>query len=289
MAGNLIDLRKRLRSVQNTQKITQAMKTISAAKLRRATGELKKNQPFMDAIRTLLFRIGRHVDLSRLPLFRIRETGRSLLVVVSGDKGLCGAFNSHILRRAGQLIATAEEEQPLVITVGNKATRHFIKREIAPLHAYRGLMSRLSYTDARALSSQLQALFLEEEITSVDFVVTRFHSASRQEVDVQRLLPLPRELEADLEDGDREYIFEPDPDRLFEMLLPRYVDASVYRILRESEASEQAARMVAMELATRNANDMIRRLTLTMNKVRQAAITGELLEIITATEALRRR
>jgi len=100
---------------------------------------------------------------------------------------------------------------------------------------------------------------------------------------------LPRELEADLEDGDREYIFEPDPDRLFEMLLPRYVDASVYRILRESEASEQAARMVAMELATRNANDMIRRLTLTMNKVRQAAITGELLEIITATEALRRR
>ena len=293
MSGNLIDLRKRVNSVTNTQKITRAMKTVSAAKLRRATGELAKSRPFIESIQRLLQRVGGGLDVSALPLFKKRESGDRLLVVISSDKGLCGAFNSHVIRRAEETLREiiAAGDNPVLITVGNKVSRYFQNREYTVKNAYRDMMVQLQYADARDLSHALQEIFTSEEITSVEILYTQFISASRQEIGLRGLFPLQSEWESDSEEGEdeTEYIFEPNPEELFRLLLPKYVDSTVYRVLRESEASEHAARMIAMDLATRNAKDMIRSLTLTMNKVRQASITSELLEIITATEALRKR
>jgi F-type H+-transporting ATPase subunit gamma len=293
MSGNLIDLRKRVNSVKNTQKITRAMKTVSAAKLRRATGELAKSGPFMEAIERLLQRVGGGLEVAEHPLFKSKASGYRLLVIVSSDKGLCGAFNSHVIRRAEETIGemTAAGEKPLLITVGNKVCRYFEKRDHEIKAAYRNTMVQLQYGDARKLSHSLQEMYTSEEIKSVDILYTQFISASRQEIGVHGLFPLQRVWGGEEAEGEEEveYIYEPDPDELFRLLLPKYVDSTVYRMLRESEASEHAARMIAMDLATRNAKDMIRSLTLRMNKVRQASITGELLEIITATEALRKR
>lgn len=290
MSGNLIDLRKRIRSVRNTQKITRAMKTVSAVKLRKSTSELHQNSPFMKSLEHFLIRVGRELPAESFPLFKKRSEGRPVLVVLSADKGLCGAFNSRVIRHAEDRFNNlcVGDDQPLLITAGNKAFRYF-QRKGYPVHRnFLSLMSQLTYEGAQQFSAFLQELYLKDDVLMMEIVYTEFLSASRQETTARQLFPIPLEFSGKGEDeGETEYIFEPDPDRIFQNLLPKYVDSLVYRILRESEASAHAARMIAMDLATRNASDMIRNLTLTMNKVRQAAITKELLEIITATEALK--
>ena len=290
MSGNLIDLRKRIRSVRNTQKITQAMKTVSAVKLRKSTNELNKNSSFLNSVEIFLKSVGRRLPLDTYPLLKKREEGQPALVVVSADKGLCGAFNSHLIRRAEDHYNSlcVGDDKPLLITAGNKAFRSFQKKQIPVTRNFMSMMSTLDFERAREFSAYLQELYLKEDIMKIEVVYTRFHSASKQEPSVKQLFPIPVEWEDESGgEEDIEYIFEPDADRIFQVMLPTYLDSLIYRLLRESEASAHAARMIAMELATRNAKDMIRTLTLTMNKLRQAAITNELLEIITATEALK--
>jgi len=294
MAGNLIYLRRRIKSVKNTQKLTKAMKTVAAAKLRRATAELKKSRPHRDKITFLLQQTGAMVDPSRQPLLKKREQGVTLLVVVASDKGLCGAFNSHVLKQSElyyrELVARGETVS--LITVGTKASRYFSKRNLGIKTAHNGFMSRLQFGDAESLAAELQNVYLNEEVRSVEFAFQEFISASKQQFTIRRLFPIAREYDAphDAEEekdtGKTKYIFEPGAQAIFQALLPRFITAAVYQILLQSMAAEQVSRMVAMDLATRNASDMIRSLTLLLNKMRQAAITKELLEIITATEAL---
>ncbi|MBN2345608.1 MAG: ATP synthase F1 subunit gamma [Candidatus Aminicenantes bacterium] len=294
MAGNLIFLRRRIKSVKNTQKLTKAMKTVSAAKLRRATSELKRSRPYRQKVEQLLRDAGRRADLAAVasqPLLTGNETGAVLLVVVAGDKGLCGAFNSNVLKngeaRCREL--AAEGREIVLVTVGTKATRFFNKRKMAPRKAYNGMIGRLQFGDAERLAAELQALFLDEGLHSVEFAFSEYVSASTQRFALRRLFPLSWAgtpapgMDAEAED----YIYEPGAAAVFQALLPRFVVAFVYQVLLQSVAAEQMARMVAMDLATRNASDMIRALTLQLNKMRQAAITKELLEIITATEALK--
>lgn len=290
MSGNLIDLRKRIRSVKNTQKITQAMKTVSAVKLRKSNTELNKNQPFMGVLENLLKQLSRHLSLETLPLFKKRTEGRHVLVVVSSDKGLCGAFNSHVIRVAEDhwVNKCQGELDPKLIVVGNKAHRYFEKKGIPIEKNCSSMMSDLSYESAVDFSGFLQEFYQQEDIMEIEIAYTQFLSASRQVPTVKTLFPLQLNVEApDEQEREVEFIFEPEPGEIFHLLLPKYLNSYIYRLLRESEASEHAARMIAMDMATRNANDMIRSLTLSMNKVRQSAITNELLEIITATEALR--
>ena len=207
-----------------------------------------------------------------------------MLVVVASDKGLCGAFNSHVLKQAEaryQELAAAGREVFLV-TIGTKAGRYFSKRGMEPKKKYNGMISRLQYADAANLASELQALFLSGGAGSVEFAFNEFVSASKQQFVSRRLLPVV------LDEGERaevekappaervDYIFEPGADAIFQALLPRFITAMVYQFLLQSMAAEQMARMVAMDLATRNASDMIRQLTLLLNKMRQAAITKEL-------------
>lgn len=288
MAGNLIFLRRRIRSVRNTQKLTKAMKTVAAAKLRRASGELKRSRAYREKVEEML-RASAARAAAGSPLLRA-GAGAALLVVVAGERGLCGAFNSHVLRQAEARYRelAAEPGGARIVTVGAKAERHFSKRGPAPLRAYSGLLGRLQFADAARLAADLQERFVADGLRLVEFAFSRFVSASKQEFALRALFPVeaPSPAAADGEEGE-EYIYEPDADALFRALLPRHVQAVVHQVLLQSVAAEQVARMVAMDLATRNASDMIRRLTLQLNKMRQAAITKELLEIITATEALR--
>jgi len=294
MAGNLIFLRRRIKSVKNTQKLTKAMKTVAAAKLRRSTSELKRSRPYLDKIGRLLRVAARNSAPEAQPLLRADGLGAAVLVVVASDKGLCGAFNSHVLKQSEaryRELAAAGREVYLV-TVGTKASRYFSKRGMEPKKQYNGMISRLQFADAAALAAELQELFLRGGAGSVEFAFSEYISASRQPFVIHPLLPLSLEEAESAGGGMKEageevdYIFEPDAEAIFRALLPRFVTATVYQMLLRSMAAEQVARMVAMDLASRNASDMIRQLTLLLNKMRQAAITKELLEIITATEAM---
>lgn len=294
MAGNLIYLRRRIKSVKNTQKLTRAMKTVAAAKLRRATSELKKSRPHRDKIAFLMRQTGTRLDLSQQPLMKVREGGSILLVVVASDKGLCGAFNSQVLKQSENYYRELLErgEAVSLVTIGTKASRYFSKRGLPLKATYNGLISRLQFDDASRLAAQLLEWYQSEDIHRVEFAFQEFVSASRQQFTVRRLFPIARERFTAGADGqesgteDPGYIFEPAPGAIFQALLPRFITAAVYQNLLQSMAAEQVSRMVAMDLATRNASDMIRSLTLLLNKLRQASITKELLEIITATEAL---
>ncbi len=305
MAGNLIVLRRRIKSVKNTQKLTKAMKTVAAAKLRRAANELKRSRAYREKIAQLLREAGAVTalagqspkgtsrPLAGQPLLTGNEQGAALLVVVASDKGLCGAFNSHVLKQgeARYRELAAEDREVLLVTVGTKAERYFSKRSLEPKKAYNGMLGRLQFADAVRLAADLQELFLSGTLRSVEFAFSEFVSASKQQFTLRRLFPIEigpaAPAQAPAAGGEAEgYIFEPGADAIFQALLPRFVTAAVYQVLLQSIASEGVARMVAMDLATRNASDMIRELTLLLNKMRQAAITKELLEIITATEAL---
>ncbi|NIM11110.1 MAG: ATP synthase F1 subunit gamma [Candidatus Aminicenantes bacterium] len=297
MAQNLIDLRRRIKAVMNTQKTTQAMKTVSAAKMRRSVMELKRSRPIMEKIASLLKQVSQasHPGIKSHPLLKERKSGHNFIVVVSSDKGLCGAFNSHVIETAEERYhnrLNREGDNISFITVGNKAFKHFKKRKYPIAKDYHSIMGRLKYESALDLSEYLRDIFLnpEEGIKSIEFVFTAYISASKYEVTVSQLFPIKMEWEgsgeSEGETEDIEYIFEPSAEEIFRALLPKYINSKVFQTLLQSAASEHAARMIAMDLATRNASDMIRDLTLTMNKLRQASITKELLEIMTATEAL---
>ncbi|MCP5053484.1 MAG: ATP synthase F1 subunit gamma [bacterium] len=299
MAENLIDLRRRIKSVKNTQKSTKAMKTVSAAKLRRSVTELNKTKPMMAKISSLLRRVGNAAGEQTHPLLENRDSGVNVMVVVTGDKGLCGAFNSHVIGRAenhyNQLLEwEGSADNISLVTVGNKGFRHFNKRGYPIKKNYPSVMARLTYQNALDLSTWLQDIYLNpgENIKKIEFVSTQYISASKQELSIRQLFPIKSDWEVDdqVEDGSEaeeiDYIYEPSAEAIFKALLPKYINSMVYQVLLQSAAAEHAARMIAMDLATKNASEMIRNLTLTMNKLRQASITKELLEIITATEAL---
>lgn len=288
MSGNLIDLRRRIRSVKNTQKITRAMKTISAAKLRKSVFEINRSGPILNKLEYLIGRVKESSESFPNPFLKKRDSGKIIIVAISADKGLCGSFNSNIIKSTETLYneRAGQGEDPQVITIGKKVSAYFGKRNFNIKKQFPDMMSQLIYSDAEEISDYLQEIFLNESIKEIKFVYTSFLSSANQKVSEKQLFPVefkPHEGEAA---GDVEYIFEPDPREIFESLLPKYINSTVFYTLLESSASEHAARMVAMEFATKNASEMISSLTLTMNKLRQASITNELLEIITATEAL---
>ena len=294
MSGNLQDLRRRLKSVRNTQKITQAMKTVSAAKLRRSVTHLNQLKPYSDGLRSLLVRCGhKGIDYRANPFLSKRTEGLYVVVCLGSDKGLCGAFNTRIFRLTQRLISTyrARERSVDLICLGQKTERYFSRRGETPSRTFSGWSSGITEEDARNVSDYLKTLYLEQNICQIILVSSVFSNASDQPVRMSRLFPLPV-YEVGGKQGEtgpnrENTIFEPDAAEMFAKLLPPFIDTLVYRVLLESLASEHRARMVAMDLATKNAQDIIKRLTPTLNKLRQTIITNELLEIITATEALK--
>ncbi len=286
--ATLRDIRRRIRSVQSTQKITRAMKLVAAAKLRRAQERILEARPYAAKMAELVGTLARALGEDKHPLLVRREGPRQLFVVITADKGLCGAFNSNIIRRSLELLLGTPDGGAALVAVGRKA-RDFYRRRTWPVRGDRlGLLDRLTFDQAQALAGELMQAFLGDEVDEVWLVYNEFRSVAAQRVVVAHLLPIePPEAAGAPEGPGVEYLYEPDAATILDALLPRHVEVQVYRALLESAAGEHGARMTAMEAATKNAQEIVGLLTLQYNKARQERITKELLDIVGGAEALR--
>lgn len=287
--ASLVDLRRRLRSVKNTQQITRAMKMVAAAKLRRAQDRAIAARPYAKALREVLSSVSASVAEASHPLLDSREEKKVVLLVVAGDKGLAGAFNTNVQRAAAALLAEKTEWQEVTILPIGKKALDFWKRRGRALTAktYPGIFARPEFSHAKEIAGFLAEEFREGRIDAAYVVSNEFKSVLAQVVRVEKLLPISRGEVAVSEAAGAppRYIYEPDPKTILADLLPRYLEFLIFRRLLESGAAEHAARMTAMGSATKNAGEMIDLLTLNYNRARQARITKELIEIVSGAAA----
>jgi F-type H+-transporting ATPase subunit gamma len=303
--ANVRDFRTRIRSVRSTQQITRAMKLVSAAKLRRAQENVLAARPYAGRMHQVLSSLAARAGPESHPLLAQRPERRIIAVVITADKGLCGSFNTNILNSARRFLDGLQAEEVQVDVIGRKGRDWFKRRAYRTRRVLVDLFRALSLKEARQIAGDLIEGFAQAECDAVHLIYNEFKSAIQQQVVVRRLLPIPRETlsageatppGAPTADGAagrpaappaQDYIYEPDAPALFAALLPKHVEVQVYQALLESLAAEQGARMSAMENATRNAGEMIETLTLQMNKIRQAGITKEILEVVGGAEALK--
>jgi len=284
--ATLRDIQRRIRSVQSTQKITKAMKLVAASKFRRAQERILAARPYATKMRELIGGLAGNSGDETHPLLARRETGRKRLVIVTADKGLCGAFNANILRESLRFLRGAAEASVTLVVVGKKARDFYRRREFTVKTEMLGFFDRLAYSHAQELADGIMQDYLADEVDEVYLMYNEFRSVAVQHPVRQQLLPI----EADSEGSagpQVEYLYEPGPEAILDSLLPRHVTTQVFRALMESVAGEYGARMTAMEAATKNAREMINLLTIQYNKARQERITKELLDIVGGAEALR--
>jgi len=285
--ANLKAIKKRIVSVKNTSKITKAMKMVSAAKLRRAQENVVAARPYAKKLGEVLGRLTAILDADSSPLQQKREVKNALLVVVTSDRGLCGGFNTNLCKAAERFVREHKDEYPSlsVMTIGRKGYEYLKNRQ----KIYKnqpGVFAKLSYQTAAFLAGEVIDGFLAEEYDEVFLIYNAFRSVMAQDITLERLLPVAPPAAEPTEELPPVYIYEPDKEALLKELLPKNVEVQIYRSLLESNASEHGARMTAMDSATKNANEMIGKLTLQYNRARQAAITTELIEIISGAESL---
>ena len=286
---SLIDLRRRIRAVKSTQQITKAMKMIAASRLKRAQDRIIAARPFAQRMLNVLNGLVSRVDQDLHPLLRTTDvnTGRSLLIVISGDRGLSGSFNSNVIKAAGQFVVNEGRGREVSLAlIGRKGRDFFRRRGFDVRHEAVGIFQRLSFSHAADVANVAIEEFVSGRVSSVYLVYNEFKSVMSQRIVVERLLPIPRlEGEGAAAGPTTDYLYEPSPAEIFNDLLPRHVQIQVYRALLESNAAFFAAQMTAMDAATRNSAEMIENLTLYMNKVRQAAITREIIEVVSGASA----
>src|SRR5437867_9180034 len=289
------DIKRRIRSIRNTRKITRAMELVAAAKLRRAQARIEAMRPYAERMQELMVGTARaSASVQRLPLLQRRDVKTTAIVPLTGDRGLAGAFNAQVLREAFAIEARLRGEgaEPRWLVAGKKGASTLRFRRYEVDQAWTGFSDRPSYHDAQAIAHKLADLYVEQEIDRAIIVYNHFQSALVQRVVQQDILPIPEEvLEAETRasppvalSGD--FIYEPEPEEILARLLPVYVETEIYRALLESAASEQGARMTAMRNASKAAGELIDTLTLAMNRARQAEITQEILEVVAGADAL---
>jgi len=285
--ATLRDIQRRIRSVQSTQKITKAMKLVAASKFRRAQERILAARPYATKMRELLAGLGGQAGDEPQPLLTRRETGRKRLVIITADKGLCGAFNSNILRESLRFLREASEASVTLVVVGKKARDFYRRRQFTVKSEMLGIFDRLAYSHAQELAGGLMQDYLAGDVDEVHLMYNEFRSVAVQHPVRQQLLPIEAESGGDDAGPQEEYLYEPGPEAILASLLPRHVTVQVYRALMESAAGEYGARMTAMEAASKNAREMIHVLTIQYNKARQERITKELLDIVGGAESLR--
>ena len=316
---SLLDIRRRIRAVKSTQQITKAMKMVAASKLRRAQERIQHARPFATQMLRVLNSLAARVEASAHPLLDERKApragGRALLFVITADRGLCGSFNTNVVKSAGTFVKEHADREVALGLVGRRGRDFFARRGFDVRYEQINLFATLKFEDAQRIARAAIDAFTSGEVDSVYLVYNEFKSVLNQRVVVERLLPIPRgalssDPSADArgagergrgpasgENADHgaaaspaepvvDYLYEPAPGELFTTLLPSHVEVQVFRALLESAAAEHAARMTAMDAATRNSAEMIDQLTLYMNKVRQAAITREIIEVVSGAQAL---
>jgi F-type H+-transporting ATPase subunit gamma len=307
--ASLIDIRRRIRSIKSSQQITKAMKMISAARLRRAQDRAVASRPYARLLREVMGSVSSRMGNLEHPLLAEREEKRVAILVVAGDRGLAGAFNTNVNRAVTSLLAGKSWESALIVPIGKKAL-DFWRRRKNPVSekTYAGIFSKIDYSIAKEIADSLAVEFEQGRLDAVYVVFNEFKSVISQVVRVEKILPISRGVATMAPAGEKpgkaeraepgkaaepaaatssvEPIFEPDPATILAKILPRYVEFAVFRILLESAAAEHAARMTAMDSASKNAGDLIDSLTLTYNRARQARITKELIEIVSGAAAL---
>jgi len=288
--ANLLDIRRRIKSVKNTQQITKAMKMVSAAKLKRAQDRVINARPFANKMTEVLGSLAAQIPEDfHHPLLDARGDERYLVVLITADKGLCGAFNTNLIKAGQAFLKENTGKKVELLAVGRKG-RDFFRRRAEITGEYVGLSGkgRIDFSEALDVARDVVKRFTEdEELDKVFLIFAEFKSVLNQRIVVEQLLPISRTTEESPEGAQsQDYIYEQPPAEIFSRLLPRLVETQIFRALLESVASEQGARMTAMDAASKNAGDLISSLTLNMNRVRQAAITREIIEIVSGASAL---
>jgi F-type H+-transporting ATPase subunit gamma len=296
--ATLKEIRRRLAGVKSTQKITKAMKMVAAAKLRHAQDALVSTRPYARKMNELLRRLVAEIDLSIHPLLKEREVKHVLLVVVSGDRGMCGAFNGNVIKAAVDHINSQyqnllkEPDGVRIVTIGKKSTDFFSKRNYNLFAKHNGIFGGLQFGNAQAIIQHIADHYLKGDYDKVEVVYNEFKSVIQQRIVIEQVLPIPPKQIQEAKDlhalAQVDYIYEPSIGEIINALLPKHLAFQMWRILLESSTSEEGARMTAMSNATENAKELIRDLTLSYNKERQASITKELLEIVSGAEALKK-
>jgi F-type H+-transporting ATPase subunit gamma len=286
----LLDFRRRIRSVKNTQQITRAMKFVAAARLRRAQEAALAARPYAKELTRVLRSIMSRIEQPEHPLLAQRPEEKILVIVLSGERGLAGAFNSNLLRKANEFLRLHKSKKISIVPVGKKGRDALRRAGFTFAAEYVDVLARINFGTAREIAGLVTELYTKEEVDSVYVVFSEFKTVMTSNLVVDKLLPVEA-LRADEETGDEkasaqvDYIYEQPKEELLGKLLPRYVETQVLRAMLESSAAEYAARMTAMESATKNAGEVIEALTLHMNKVRQAAITKEIIEIVSGASS----
>lgn len=284
--ATLLDFRRRIRSVKNTQQITRAMKFVSAARLRRAQEAALSARPYAQELARLLRSIMTRIESPQHPLLAQRPEERILAIVLAGERGLAGAFNTNILKEAMKFFRSKKDKKMAVIPVGKKCRDALRKVGFEFAAEYVNVLARVDLGVAREIAKVVTDLYAEEKVDAVYIIFSEFKSVLAPNLVTAKLLPVEKIEEENEQDHEKgagtqvDYIYEQPPNVILDRLLPRYVETQVLRALLESSAAEHAARMTAMEAATKNAGEVIEGLTLHMNKVRQAAITKEIIEIV---------
>jgi F-type H+-transporting ATPase subunit gamma len=286
------EIRGRIQGIDNTAKITQAMKMVAAAKLRRAQDSIIAARPYGQKLREILQFLASNVETAISPLLEEREVHRVCLIVVAADRGLCGAFNSNVLKAATNLINTRYAALNAagnvdIVCVGKRSADYFAKRGYKVIASYTGIFNALDFSVARNIINQVSAGFLDRSFDRVEVIYNEFKAVGRSSIADMQLLPIPKLETAKPGSATLDYIFEPSRDELLSALLPKHLNTQMWNVLLESDAAYQGAQMTAMENATRNAKDLVRSLKLKYNQARQAAITTEIMEIVSGAEALR--
>ncbi len=292
---SLKDIKIKIGGVKKTQQITKAMNMVAAAKLRGAQERMESFRPYAEKFDEVMGELSGSANPSAFPLMAVRPVKRVCLVVVTSDRGLCGAFNANIINASEKFLKAQQEEgrEPVLVTVGKKGTGYFKKSPYEVLHSVTDVMGNVQMFNARQVGQELIRRFIEEDVDEVHYIYGRFINVVTQRPTIKKLLPISgeglgeREQETEEKKVGAPYIFEPEPEQILNQLLPLYVNVQIMHAMLETAASEQAARMTAMDNATRACSDMIHTLTLAYNKARQASITKELMDIVGGAEALK--
>lgn len=280
-------IKRRISSIKGTQQITNAMNMVAAAKLKRAQDNIFNARPYAYKMMDVLNNVAAVTNSEVHPLLEQREIKKICFVVVAGDRGLCGGFNTNVFRKAESIYKENEGEERSIVTIGKKTRDFFGYRKYPIIFDYIGFFRSLRYSDAQIITRELIQLYLDNKLDKLVVIYNEFKSAIRQEVVVEQFLPFLPEENDDKKNYNIDYIYEPSEEKIMDSLLPLHLNIQMWRVLLESNAAEQAARMIAMEAATDNAQEMIEKLTLLFNRTRQQAITKEISEIVGGAEALK--
>lgn len=282
----LREIRRRIRSVQSIQQITKAMQMVAAAKLKKAEAKARSARPYAQKLEKMLENLSLATGFVTHPLFERREKiEKKALLLVTSERGLCGSYNTNILRETEKFLKDLDPEKIVLIIVGKKGYRYFLKKEWKIRYKYLDLDGRLDLSPAKMITRDVTELFLKKEVDEVFLIYTQFINPISYKTVLEKFLNIePREM---VEREEIDYIFEPSSEKIFDALLPRYCLNVIQKVLLESFASEHGSRMTAMRAATDNAEEMMENLTLTRNKIRQTSITREMLEIASGAEALK--